>query len=374
MPQALKAGIGVIGTGWWATQFHIPAILGSARGHLAAIADRDPERLAAAKAASQPPLATTDHQELLADQSVDGVIVATPHSTHFSLAKDALLAGKHVLVEKPLALSGRDARELRALARDLNLSLMVGHTYQHTRHAQHAREIVRSGAIGDITFVSALFASMVTAYYQGNPEEYRSVFNFPVNGPTADTYSNPKLSGGGQAWTQMTHLMDMVFWVTGLEARQVFARMDNRDLPVDLIDSMSFVLSNGGLGVAGSTGQLQAGQSQQQEIRYYGTKGYILQELIHGNLTVVLNDGATDVLTDAAPDEIYPAHAPALSFVDVCLKAKHRSDSADSSVSTVEFLEAAYRSARSGVDELIGTVPSSEGARARFDIGEGESG
>lgn len=374
MPQEATVGIGVIGTGWWATQFHIPAIIASARGHLAAIADRDPDRLAAAKRAFQPPLATTDHHELLSDPSVLGVIIATPHASHFSLAKDALLAGKHVLVEKPLALKGRDARELRELALKQERSLLIGHTYQHTRHARHAREIVRSGAIGDVTFISALFASMVTAYYQGNPDEYRSVFNFPVNGPAADTYSNASLSGGGQAWTQMTHLMDMIFWVTGLEAERVFARMENRDLSVDLIDSMSFTLTNGAIGIAGSTGQLKPGQNQQQEIRYYGTKGYVLQELIHGKLSVVLNDGRAEDIPDATPDEIYPAGAPAAALVNICSDGTYGDDTTESSIATVEFLEAAYRSALSGMDEATGSSPSSENMINRRENEEGRRG
>jgi predicted dehydrogenase len=354
MNQTSSAGIGVIGTGWWATQFHIPAINASANGHLAGIADLDGDRLAAATDAFHPRLSTTDHHELLRDDDVAGVVIATPHSSHFGLAKDALLAGKHVLVEKPLSLNGRDARELRDLAREQGKALIVGHTYQHTRHAKRAHEVVRSGGIGEVTFVTGLFASMVTAYYQGNPEEYRDVFNFPVTGPGRETYSNPELSGGGQAWTQMTHLMDMIFWVTGLSGTQVFARMENRELPVDLIDAMSFTFSNGALGTAASTGQLKPGQSQQQELRYYGTEGYLLQELIQGKLTIVYNDGRVDEVPDASVDELYPAGAPVQALIDVCSTGDVPADSADSSVATVEFLEAAYRSAASGRDEPIG--------------------
>ncbi|MBX9717537.1 MAG: Gfo/Idh/MocA family oxidoreductase [Microbacteriaceae bacterium] len=354
MSSSNTAGIGVIGTGWWATQFHIPAILASANGHLAGIADRDADRLRAAVGAFQPTFSTTDHHELLSNPDVQGVLIATPHSSHFALAKDALLAGKHVLVEKPLALTGRDARELRELAHAQKRALIVGHTYQHTRHAKKAHEIVRSGAIGDVTFVSALFASMVTAYYQGNPDEYRAVFNFPVNGPGADTYSNPALSGGGQAWTQMTHLMDMVFWVTGLRGKKVFARMENLDLGVDVIDAMSFSFDNGAIGTAGSTGQLKPGQSQQQELRYYGTEGYVLQELIQGTLTIVYNDGRVEEVPDAGADELYPAGAPVQALIDICSGGDVPLDSADSSVATVEFLEAAYRSVASGHDETIG--------------------
>lgn len=352
-----KVGIGVIGTGWWATQFHIPAIIANPNAHLVALADRDQVRLDAASEAFGPRLSTTDHRELLARQDVQGVIIATPHSTHITLARDALLAGKHVLVEKPLALSARDARELRQLALSQGKALLIGHTYQHTRHARRAHEVVSSGAIGEVTFVSALFASMVTAYYEGKPDDYRDLFQFPVNGPAADTYSNPELSGGGQAWTQMSHLMDMVFWVTGLSADKVFARMENRGLSVDLIDSMSFTFDNGALGIAGSTGQLKPRQSQQQELRYYGTEGFVLQELIHGKLSVVYNDGREEEITDLTDEEIYPAGAPVQSLIEVCSLGNSDDYSADSSVATVEFLEAAYRSSLSGHDEAVINTP-----------------
>ncbi len=348
-------GIGVIGTGWWSTQFHIPAIVDNSQATLAGLADRDSARLSAAQAVFDPPLSTTNHEELLADSSVDGVVIATPHSTHFPLAKDALMAGKHVLLEKPMTLTGAHARGLHDLAVEKNRALIIGHTYQYTRHATRAREVVAGGHIGDITFVSALFTSMVSAYYQGTPEEYREVFNFPVTGPSPDTYSNPALSGGGQAWTQMTHLMDMVFFVTGLDAERVFARMNKRDLGVDLLDSMSFVFSNGGLGTAGSTGQLKPGQPQQQEIRYYGTEGFLLQELIHGTTTIVYNDGREEELPKLSPDEVYPTGAPVGALIEACQIGNFSRDVIGSSIAAVEFLEAAYLSAESGRDEPVPT-------------------
>lgn len=348
-----NVGIGVIGTGWWSTQFHVPAIINNNQATLAGFADRDSVRLAAASDAFHPRLVTTDHSELLADAAVHGVVIATPHSTHFNLARDALLAGKHVLLEKPMTLTAVDARELRTIAETQDKALIIGHTYRYTDHARKAREIVTKGGIGEVTFVSALFSSMVAAYYQGNPEEYRQVFNFPVNGPAPDTYSNPLLSGGGQGWTQMVHLMDMVFGVTGLQAEKVFARMNNRDLDVDLIDSMSFTFSNGGLGTAGSTGQLKPGQPQQQEIRYYGSEGFLLQDLLNGTMIIVYNDGREEKLPDALADEVYPTGAPVDRLIEICRTGEYSLEALESSIAAVEFLEAAYHSAESGKDELI---------------------
>lgn len=346
-------GVGVIGTGWWSTQFHIPAIVNNEDATLVALADKDAERLAAADVAFKPTFSTTNHLDLLADSSVDAVVIATPHSTHFPLAKDALNAGKHVLLEKPMTLAGLHARQLRDIATQNNKALIIGHTYQYTTHARRAQEVVSRGDIGEITFVSALFSSMVAAYYQGEPEEYRGVFNFPITGPSPDTYSNPSLSGGGQGWTQMIHLMDMVFFVTGLDVQRVFARMERRDLEVDLIDSMSFVMGNGALGIAGATGQLKPGQPQQQEIRYYGSEGFILQDLINGKMTIVYNNGDSEQLPDLASDAVYPTGAPVDKLISVCKAGDNSLDALHSSIAAVEFLEAAYISAESGRDEAV---------------------
>lgn len=201
----------------------------------------------------------------------------------------------------------------------------MGHTYQHTRHAKKAQDVVRSGAIREVALGSALFASMVTAHYQGNPEEYRVVLNFPITGPAGDTYSDPALSGGGQAWAQMALLADMFFRVTGLSGKRVFTRMENLDLGVDAVDAMSLSFDNGALGTAGSTGQLKPGQSQQQQLRYYGTEGYLLQELIQGKLTIVSNHGRVEEVPDAGPDELYPAGAPVQALIDMCSGATCRS-------------------------------------------------
>ena len=75
------------------------------------------------------PRLVTDFADVLADDTIDGVVIATPVDTHFTLAKAALEAGKHVLVEKPLATTSADCEALIALADERDLRLMVGHVF-----------------------------------------------------------------------------------------------------------------------------------------------------------------------------------------------------------------------------------------------------
>ena len=145
-----STGVGVAGLGLWgsnlARNFHELA-------RLAWICDTDEERLAAAAARYPAACATTSFDELLADGSVKAVVVATPVPTHAELARRALAAGKHVFVEKPMALAADDAEELVALAEERGLALMPGHLLLYHPGVVKLKEIVDSGELGEVLYV-----------------------------------------------------------------------------------------------------------------------------------------------------------------------------------------------------------------------------
>jgi predicted dehydrogenase len=96
---------------------------------------------------------TGDFYELLADESVEAVIVATPVVTHFELAKRALEAGKHVLVEKPPALTAAEAEELVATAEEAGRVLMPGHLLLYHPGVERLKQLIDSGELGDVLYV-----------------------------------------------------------------------------------------------------------------------------------------------------------------------------------------------------------------------------
>jgi len=98
---------------------------------------------------------TTDYGEVLADADVDAVLIATPISTHFQLAQEALEAGKHVFVEKPLAASSEACRQLVELADDRGLTLMVGHTFVFSPPVRKVKELLDDGELGEVRFISS---------------------------------------------------------------------------------------------------------------------------------------------------------------------------------------------------------------------------
>jgi predicted dehydrogenase len=98
---------------------------------------------------------TSSFDEVLADPSVEAVSIATPPSTHYNLVKQALTAGKHVLVEKPLATTTADAEELVELAERKGLVIMPGHTFLYSPAVNKVRELIDSGELGEIFFITS---------------------------------------------------------------------------------------------------------------------------------------------------------------------------------------------------------------------------
>ena len=146
--------VAVIGAGYWGPNL-VRNFRGSASWDLVAVCDLDEAR--ARKVVGDAPVdVETSLDVLLARTDIDAVAIATPAGTHRRIAMAALEAGKHVLVEKPLASSQAEAAAMVAEAHTRGLVLMCDHTYCYTPVVQRIREIVRSGELGDILFVDSV--------------------------------------------------------------------------------------------------------------------------------------------------------------------------------------------------------------------------
>jgi predicted dehydrogenase len=147
-------GVGVIGAGYWGPK-HIRNFSSLPDAKMLCVADPDPTRLAAVQ--SQYPLLnlSTDFREVLARPDIDAVVVATPVTTHLTIAREALCARKHVLVEKPLAASEEEGQQLVDLASAMGCLLMVGHTFLYHPAVRALRDLVQHGDLGDIYYAHA---------------------------------------------------------------------------------------------------------------------------------------------------------------------------------------------------------------------------
>jgi len=147
--------VGVIGYGYWGPNL-VRNFMGAQGSGVVAVCDLREERLSPLRKI-YPTLRTFNNpDELIQDRQVEAVVIATPVSSHFELAMAALRAGKHVLVEKPLASNSDKARKLIDEAGARKLVLMVDHTFVYTEAVRKIRELITSNALGQIYYYDAV--------------------------------------------------------------------------------------------------------------------------------------------------------------------------------------------------------------------------
>jgi predicted dehydrogenase len=153
------SGLGVVGLGYWGPNW-VRNLYLSRQAQRVVACDLSAERREHVRALYPHVELTEDLDEILDDPEIRGMVIATPVSTHYPLARRCLMAGKSVLVEKPLATSRREALELVELARERHLVLMAGHTFEYSAPVLKMRELIRSGELGDVFYISSVRANL----------------------------------------------------------------------------------------------------------------------------------------------------------------------------------------------------------------------
>ncbi len=179
--------VAVIGTGHWGPN-HIRNFAALPNVQVVGLADLDEKRLAAV-ARSYPSMRTTrDYRELLRDDQVDAVVISTPTRTHYEIAKEAMLAGKDVLCEKPLAATSAECRELGEIAAAKNRILMVGHVFLFNSGIRKLHDVLKEGRAGRIYYAHATRTNLgpiredVNASWDLASHDI-SIFNYMFGGP-----------------------------------------------------------------------------------------------------------------------------------------------------------------------------------------------
>jgi predicted dehydrogenase len=155
-----RINVGIIGTGWCGG---IRAVACAASPWVADLhlAEIDPDRLEDVADQTNPRSATTDYRDLLKIEDIDAFLISTtPEPTHFPIARDCLLAGKHVLLEKPIALSLAEADELIAIAREKTLKFTIGYSQRFNHKFAFVKKTLADGAVGQP--VSAVVSRHIT--------------------------------------------------------------------------------------------------------------------------------------------------------------------------------------------------------------------
>lgn len=164
---------GVLGCSGIGKSRTIPGLLACENAELYAIAGRNEEKLKAYAEPFAPKKLYTDYQALLDDENVDAVYLPLPNGIHMEWVKKAAAAGKHILCEKPMALTEEQVREMFAAAKEHGVLLEEAYAYRHAQLVQKVKEIVDSGAIGRIRYLESKHSTFDTnrsgiRYQKGN--------------------------------------------------------------------------------------------------------------------------------------------------------------------------------------------------------------
>lgn len=341
--------VGFIGAGNWAEYNHMPI--------LAARPDVELVGIAAPTAASRErvqkrfgmPFATPDFRELLA-RPIDAVVISSPHGFHYEQAKAALDAGLHVLVEKPMTLRADEAWELVALAEQKKRTLVIPTGWHYNRMVVAAKEQMDRGAVGEIEYVLCHMGSALRALYMGQPWPY-GMENIP---DPKKYYSDPKVSGGGQGYSQLSHSIALVLWLTGLRAVEVFAYMHNAGAPVEMYDAVVAKFDNGAIGTLSGAGtQPPHDPKHELDLRVFGKEGELRLDLYRELLQVHRNDGGVFQLEVKPGDGDYACDGPLNRFIDLILgRTTENWSPGEIGARAIELIETAYRSASSNRPEM----------------------
>lgn len=177
--------VGVVGCGYWGPNL-IRNFSNLKSSKVVWCSDVKEDRLNHMKQLYPAIRATADFREILKDPEIDAVVVATPVAQHYPVAKEALEAGKHVFIEKPLAQSVEEGRALVDLAARLRRTLMVGHTFVFTAAVNKIKDLVWSGELGEIYYIASsrvnlgIFQEDINVVWDLAPHDI-SIMNYVLN-------------------------------------------------------------------------------------------------------------------------------------------------------------------------------------------------
>ena len=245
--------VGVIGYGYTG-KIHAQACLAQDGARLAAIADADSDRLK-----DLPPgvRACRSYEELV-ESGVDAVSICLPTHLHCKVAVDALERGKHVLVEKPIAVSVEEAERMLRAAKAAGRVLYVGMTHRFYPELREAKKLVDDGAIGSIVACNDCAL------------EHIGFLNTPP------WYMEKKFSGGGPALTSGIHLVDRLRWFTGDEVQMVAGAAANPYFGADVEDAgQMFLRFRGGMSAQVTVAFMREPHPLVCDLQVIGTRGSI---------------------------------------------------------------------------------------------------
>jgi predicted dehydrogenase len=325
--EASELRIGIAGCGTSA-RIHLDRLLTLDGVAVVGCADSD---LAAANALAdwaasrtgQTVPAFDDHRELIRTVVPDALAIFSPPLAHYRLAMDALQAGCHVFIEKPLTTNVQEAADIVALAHGRDLKVAVGHQYRLCPSLNEARQRIRSGIVGSVRLVNCILARPWLTTLGPKERDWRA------GGPLA---SGGILSDAGD------HVIDALLWTTGQVAHEVGAIQNHGDLGIDLVTAAAIRLADGTPATLAISG-VSPGCTFMLD--YFGERGRL--RATDQTLEQALLDAPWQDVDLPPTDQTIDGN-----FVAALTKETPLCCSADQALDTVRLLEAIARSAATG--------------------------
>jgi predicted dehydrogenase len=347
---AMKLRLGVIGAGSWAVASHLPVL--AARGNevdFVGVCRTGADELAWVRDKFGFAMASERHQDVLG-AGVDIVVVASPANVHYEHARDALLAGAHVLVEKPFTLTASQAWDLVDLAARTDRHLLVAFGFNYLPLVRAAVKSLRDqGGVGELESLSISMASVCRELLAGTGAYPKADAH---TRPQRRTWSDPAVSGGGYAQAQLSHALGLGLLLFDASVSQVLAKMTN-PLGGDVEQHCAAVVhwSNGAIGTVTGNATHEGAENNRDLLRVHavGGAGQFSLEM-DADCYRYYRAGAGDVgrrMPDGAG--AYNCVGPPNALVDLALgRAVENLSPGWLGARTVEVVEALYTSARTG--------------------------
>ena len=347
-----KARIALIGAGWWGVEIYVPAMMAHPDIELAAINRRNPEALEKILEVHRGPKGYVDYREMLAKEKLDAVVITSPHTVHFEHAKAALEAGCHVLIDKPMTTSAKDARELVTLAQSLGKEIVIPYGYNYKDFATEAAGLIATGRIGEIRHIACHMSSFTFDLFggEGLSEARDHMFQ-----PNLSTWADPE-KAGGYGWGQSSHSLGLLFRLVDLKPVQVYACETKSATGVDLTNAAVLTFENGACAAISGSALLPKHCVYQMDLRISGTEGMLAIDMERTRLELRRFDQDDVVFELPADAGHYEAVRPIDRLARICLgTSSHDEIEANGTVGmrAIEVLDAMYRSFKSGKPEKV---------------------
>jgi predicted dehydrogenase len=345
-----KLRVGIIGVGLFAVYAHIPQLQATGRAEVVAICRRHAERLTLAQQTLQVAEAYTDWQQMLAQSNLDAVVVSTPHNAHVEPTLAALARGLHVLVDKPMALSSREAWAMVDAAQQANKILMVAYNNRTEGQWRTFKQQIQAGAIGRVRQINCAVSAYRRWFWetQATPPDILALARQLTGMPDEffadwqDWHADPAQMGGGAFVDIGIHWLDILLWLAGAPAVAVVAFTENAGLPVESLINVQARLANDVLlSMTFADAVPQGILSSDEQLMIVGEEGVLTADA----------EGAIWLSRDNQRrklEAVAPAPPLAAAFVEAILDGKENPSPAQEGAHTVEFVEALYRSAAEG--------------------------